>query len=383
MQLLKAFSLLGIIVLLGGSGVSNAQEPQQEQVQRAQNFLWQAQQRQASRAHTYWTLAAANQCQSCHQTAHAHGYIFGWAANMTSNTLGIEVAPVGDELRAHMQLKLDGGVLLSAVPDESEGAKLGLKTHDVVVKVDDQPVADAARFNDLMANASGKTARLAIIRQGKPSEIAILVPSFALANLAASSVAASEAPYRIGVTLSAADDTLRSHLRLAAGEGLVVTDVVKESPAETSGIKLHDVLVQLDGQRLNTVEATNAQIQEIKDRTVEIRLLRAGQELALEIQPAKSPSEIANPDLHLRALLSANLQTGSFAPADPHRVFLYHAHPTAGQTEASATSAGDAAAQLAELRKQLTELHKTVDQLEALIGKTATAEPAAENQPQP
>ena len=51
--------------------------------------------------------------------------------------------------------------------------------------------------------------------------------------------------YRIGVTLSEADDTLRSHLKLAASEGLVVTEVVNDSPAAKMGVKLHDVLTEV------------------------------------------------------------------------------------------------------------------------------------------
>jgi S1-C subfamily serine protease len=78
--------------------------------------------------------------------------------------------------------------------------------------------------------------------------------------------------YRIGVTLSEADDTLRTQLRLAAGEGLVVTDVVPDSAATAAGIQVNDVLTVLDGKRLTTVEAINAQVQEIKDRLVELRL---------------------------------------------------------------------------------------------------------------
>ena len=99
---------------------------------------------------------------------------------------------------------------------------------------------------------------------------------------------ASRERFRIGVSLSEADDTLRAQLRLAAGEGLVVTDVVKDSAAKAAGMLVNDVLTVLDGKRLTTVDAINAQVQEIKDRSVELRLLRAGKELALQVAPRKS-----------------------------------------------------------------------------------------------
>src|SRR5206468_5253308 len=98
----------------------------------------------------------------------------------------------------------------------------------------------------------------------------------------------SEESYRIGVTLSGTDEALRAQLRLAEGEGLVVTQLVPDGAAAVSGVQRLDVLIVLDGKRLTTVEAINSQIREIKDKTVELRLLRGGKELALTIAPRKT-----------------------------------------------------------------------------------------------
>lgn len=81
--------------------------------------------------------------------------------------------------------------------------------------------------------------------------------------------------YRVGVTLSDADDTLRSQLKLADGEGLIVTDVVPDGPAAAAGIQKHDVLIKLDGKRISTIEKINAQIQELKDRPATLAFLVA------------------------------------------------------------------------------------------------------------
>ena len=90
------------------------------------------------------------------------------------------------------------------------------------------------------------------------------------------------------MTLAQADDALRSQLRLAQGEGLVVTEVVADSPAAKAGLKQHDVLTQLDGKRLTTVEACNAQIQEIKDRKVTATLSAGARNPTVELSPQLS-----------------------------------------------------------------------------------------------
>jgi hypothetical protein len=191
--------------------------------------------------------------------------------------------------------------------------------------------------------------------------------------------------YRIGVTLAEADDTLRQQLRLATGEGLVVTEVVADSPAAQAAVQTHDVLTVLDGRRLTTVDAINAQIQELKDKSVELRLLRAGKEISLQIAPRKS-SEPAFRDSTIRLWDTSNckqchtdaahhnlawkLRADHSAWTDGHhtRLFWYNrafqAQTAAGQAQAKTR---EPQRQLESLKSQLAEMQKTLAALEASL----------------
>ena len=79
----------------------------------------------------------------------------------------------------------------------------------------------------------------------------------------------------------------------------MVTEVVADSPAAKAGLKQHDVLTQLDGKRLTTVEACNAQIQEIKDRKVAATIRPRGQGILRRAQPA-TEHNIDAPAMFLR-----------------------------------------------------------------------------------
>jgi membrane-associated protease RseP (regulator of RpoE activity) len=322
------------------------------------------------------TVWSEKQCRTCHGGGHGR---VSWTnelflhTNTVANSLGVETAPLDGTLRVHLNIDEKAGLVLTSVPAGSEGAKAGLKLHDVVLNVDQHQVNDPGKFNELVSSLQGKKASVGLLRAGKPLSVELTVPQLPLAVLDRSASLGIELSwgarldnrYRIGVTLSEADDTLRSHLKLAAGEGLVVTEVVDESPAAKMGVKQHDVLTELDGKRLTSVDAVNAQIQEIKDKTVVLKLLRSGQEVTCQVAPKKS-SEPAPSHIH-----EVLLQDQTNHPAI---VRWFDARTDKEEGPA------DAASQLAELKKQLAELGKTVEKLEAVIAPPAP--PAEEKNPE-
>ncbi len=341
--------------------------------------------------HSKHTAAwAEKQCRSCHSGTHdAGGGLrrprFGSQAFVeelllstatVANSLGIEAAPLDGTLRAHLNIDEKSGLVLVNVPAGSEGAKAGLKLHDVVLNVDQHPVNEPARFNELVGGLQGKKASIRMLRAGKLLSVEVAVPQLPLAvGVELSDWGKTlENRYRLGVTLSEADDTLRSHLKLAAGEGLVVTEVVDESPAAKMGVKQHDVLTELDGKRLTSVDAVNAQIQEIQEKTVVLKLLRNGQEVTCQIAPKKGNevaqflNEIVLVDEQARhPAIVRWLDTKSGKAVEKGEILLPQG------------PASDAAAKLTELKKQIAELGKTVEKLEAVIAPTTP--PAEEKQP--
>jgi predicted metalloprotease with PDZ domain len=301
------------------------------------------------------------------------------------------------------------------VPDESVGAKAGLKVHDVIVGVDSAKVGDSEKFAEWLSDQDhGKTVTLKIRRAGKTIELTVELqkPVFAkvrwthtLDRDRSNPILMHADQYRLGVTLSETDETLRTQLRLAAGEGLVVTEVVDDSAAKAAGIQTHDVLTVLDGKRLTTVEAVNAQIQEIKDRSVELRLLRGGKEVTLHVSPRKT-TEAAFREAAVRVWDTTsckNCHQDAHA-LDPHRLMgqklgvgrsvwtdgshaKFHSYDKvykaqldfanrALQDQQDPTEAGSATKQVATLKTQLAEMQQTLAALEASLRQPESPAPA-------
>jgi hypothetical protein len=85
---------------------------------------------------------------------------------------------------------------------------------------------------------------------------------------------------RLGVMVDPPSETLADQLGLKKGQGLVVREVVQDSPASKAGLKPHDILVELNGKPVPGNVGEFAQmVSDIKaDTPVDARVLRKGKE---------------------------------------------------------------------------------------------------------
>jgi len=281
-----------------------------------------------------------------------------------SSPLGFDVEAVDAALRAHMDLPEGAGVVITSIMPDSEAAKIDLQLYDVIVTIDDQPITSPEMFHEVVDGKRGTALNLNLIRHGVAQTLTFTPPAVPTYALAIANPPTSQ--YRIGVTLAQADDTLRSQLRLAAGEGLVVTEVVADGPAASAGIRTHDVLTKLDDRRLSTVENLDAQVQEVKDRSVRLDFLRSGQEMSCELAPQMSNDVMATlayrdvwvASTNALELVQRDIGAGEIVWSPDEHVL--------------ATSSTSIAGQLAELKQQLAAMQKSLEALEAALQQTST-----------
>jgi hypothetical protein len=100
--------------------------------------------------------------------------------------------------------------------------------------------------------------------------------------------------YMIGVHCEPVSDSLRVHLDLAEGAGLiVVTEPEEGTPATKAGIKQHDILMSADESELKAVadlvKAVDGAGKE--KRSISITLVRGGKEQSVTVEPVERPEE--------------------------------------------------------------------------------------------
>ncbi len=87
----------------------------------------------------------------------------------------------------------------------------------------------------------------------------------------------------IGIRTGNIDSALSDHLGLASGEGILISSVVSGQPAERVGLKSHDVIVALNGQRPASLPALKRTLAgTADDGKVRLTIVRAGQTFEAE-----------------------------------------------------------------------------------------------------
>jgi hypothetical protein len=95
--------------------------------------------------------------------------------------------------------------------------------------------------------------------------------------------------HRFGILVRPVDATLASQLQLQQGEGVVVRRVEPGSPAEQSGVKPFDVIVKVDGEKVQAQK-----FREFRKRLQEsmsLDILRGGKQEKIHVKPPQEKEE--------------------------------------------------------------------------------------------
>lgn len=289
--------------------------------------------------------------------------VFSASVSQSDSRIGIDAVPVDEILRSHLGLAEGKGVIVSKVVEGSPAAKAGLQKNDVLTAVADAEITGIEGLERLLEAQAEKATTINLIRSGKPQSVEITpAPKSKMPEIAARIDATVKPIYWLGLGLAAADDALRSQLAIAAGEGLVVTQVEEAGPAKKAGVMVNDLLLKLDGKPLASVETVVAQIQEIAHKSVSLELLRNGKSAMLTVTPEKREQPVTP------------FVAGQPFPAD-HLIFLepsYNVHLREYIKLVEAANPGQVdSEELQNRRKQISDLVLQVQQVQIQLERLA------------
>ncbi|OJW52465.1 MAG: peptidase [Candidatus Accumulibacter sp. 66-26] len=161
--------------------------------------------------------------------------------------LGVSIQEVNQSLADSFGLKQPTGALVDAVEKNSPAAKAGLEPGDVILAIDDKPIASSGELPLIVAGmAPGETARLKVWRNGGTRSIDIRVGQFGDEKVAAKDTPEA-AKGRLGVVVRAlSPEELR---RAELNGGVLVQDVA--GAAARAGIQPGDVILSINGEAIS------------------------------------------------------------------------------------------------------------------------------------
>src|SRR6056297_546764 len=166
--------------------------------------------------------------------------------------LGIEMGGEVDQTMARaLDMESPRGFIIGNVEQGGPADEAGLKSGDVVVELNGEPVRDFYDFRIAIASSSpGTEVDLGIFRDGEDMSITVELGELNREEIAGVQPdVEEELTERLGFEVSNLTDNIRQQLRLESGvEGVVVADIEQQSRAYRQGLRQGDVILQIGSQ---------------------------------------------------------------------------------------------------------------------------------------
>jgi serine protease Do len=210
--------------------------------------------------------------------------------------LGVGVADVNAERVKALKLKEERGVEITSVETDSPAARAGLKTHDVVLEYNGQPVEGTEQFMRMVRETPAeRQVRLAISRDGATQTLTATIGqrkgygTFAVpgAGMDVLKLRMPDIPRpnmswqsgMLGVEAEPLADQLAEFFGVK--EGVLVRSVVKDSAAAKAGLKAGDVITKVDDTKVTAPREITSAIRAKK--TFPLTVVRNHKEMTVSV----------------------------------------------------------------------------------------------------
>lgn len=207
----------------------------------------------------------------------------------------------------------DKGAKITSVTKESAAEKAGLKSGDIITRIDNNKIEDADDVSEAVhAHKPGDKIAVTILRDGKEQKIntelgkwkGIRFEAFNAPTAVSPQIWQGMAPKtptrgfnmngntfymnngpKLGLSVQDTDD----------GKGVKVLEADDEGNAAKAGIKEDDVIISVNDKDVNSTDEIARVVRENKDKsTVKVKLLRNGKQQTVEV---KMPRKLKTTDL--------------------------------------------------------------------------------------
>jgi len=168
---------------------------------------------------------------------------YGW--------LGVAIQNLNQDLRNYFGLKEGKGVIIVRVFPDSPAEKAGLKEGDLILAVDGEKIRTSSDLVRLVSEqAPGSQVDLRILRKNKYLNVKVILGERPQEESLAQKKVQDQAFRFRGMEVEDITPSLRRKYNLYSEEGVVVTYVEPDSPADRAGILPSDVIISIEGERI-------------------------------------------------------------------------------------------------------------------------------------
>jgi serine protease Do len=227
------------------------------------------------------------------------GIGFAIPANMASNVmtqlidhgtvrrgmLGVTIQPVTSDIARSLGLDQVAGALVSSVQPGSPAEKGGVRRGDVVTAIDGQPVRDSNVLRNQIAQTQpGSEVALTVVRDGRERQVTVKLAELETADAAPEGRRnGTDDATGYGMSVEPLTAERARQLGVDVSTGVVVTGVEPAGRAATAGLRVGDVIEEVDGTAVGSLNALRNALRQAGDRPALLLVHREGAAIFLTL----------------------------------------------------------------------------------------------------
>jgi serine protease Do len=191
--------------------------------------------------------------------------------------LGLYAQDVTPEMAKPLGLREAAGVVVAQVEENSPAENAGLKVTDVILEINGKKVTSYDAFrNEVAMLKPGSRIELRVLRDGKPLDLAVTLGERPAA--AVQKGPSAPAPEQaLGLTVQNLTKDLADQFGYRLGQGVIVSDVMPDSPAVQKGIQQGDLIMSVNGRKVTSVREFTAAVQQSRKSGKVLLLVKHGE----------------------------------------------------------------------------------------------------------
>ncbi len=201
--------------------------------------------------------------------------------------LGAMIQPVTPEIAEYFGLSEARGVLLADVDANAPAGKSGLQRGDIVLELNGEPVGDRRKFRlNVAMMKPGTKVRLKVLRDEAEREFDVVLGELPSETASALEPEESTETALQGLSVEELTPQIARQIGVPPGiQGVVVSGVQQGSPAEAAGIRVTDVIMEVNRRPVSSVDEFRRATRQLGDRRILLLIYREGGTVYTLVEP--------------------------------------------------------------------------------------------------
>jgi serine protease Do len=184
---------------------------------------------------------------------------------VTRGWLGVAIQDLTSEMAEYYGLKDRKGVLVADVFEGDPAEKAGIQAKDIILEVNDVKIETSRQLTTMIAGLKvGDTAEVKVFRNGKTKTFEVVLAKRSDEKLSARGMPPKREEEELGIRVTDLTSEMAQRFNLGEAAGVVVVEVESDSKGSEAGVRVGDIIKEINHAVIETAKDYKESVQKIK-----------------------------------------------------------------------------------------------------------------------